>query len=106
MKVSATGIPVARTNSRSAGAALPRTTPLPASATGLTEPRTRSAARSSSRAAGPAGARAPRRRGRLGGDLAGARERLGVDLLDHHVLGQLDVGRARLLALGQLEGLA
>ena len=52
MKVSATGMPVARTNSRSAGAALARITPLPASATGCTAPRTRSAARSSSRAGG------------------------------------------------------
>ena len=52
MNVSATGIPVARTNSRSAGAALARITPLPASATGRTAPRTRSAARSSSRAGG------------------------------------------------------
>ena len=52
MKVSATGIPVARQNSRSAGAAPPRTTPLPASATGLSAPRIRSAAFSSSRAAG------------------------------------------------------
>src|SRR3954449_7547488 len=52
MKVSATGMPVARTNSRSAGAAPARTAPLPASATGFSAPRIRSAARSSSRAAG------------------------------------------------------
>ena len=52
MKVSATGMPVARTNSRSAGAAFARTTPLPASATGRTAPRISSAALSSSRAAG------------------------------------------------------
>ena len=52
MKVSATGMPVARTNSRSAGVAPPRTTPLPASATGLMAPRIRSAALSSSRACG------------------------------------------------------
>ena len=55
MNVSATGMPVARTNSRSAGAAPARTTPLPASATGLIAPRIRSAARSSSRAAGSGG---------------------------------------------------
>ncbi len=61
MKVSATGMPVARTNSRSAGAAPARTTPLPASATGLSAPRIRSAAFSSSRAAGSG--RTWRRRG-------------------------------------------
>ena len=61
MNVSATGMPVERTNSRRAGAALPRITPLPASATGLMAPRTRSAALSSSRAAGSG--RAWRRRG-------------------------------------------
>ena len=44
MKVSATGIPVERTNSRSAAPARPRITPLPASATGLMAPRIRSAA--------------------------------------------------------------
>ena len=54
MNVSATGMPVARTNSRSAGVAPPRTTPLPASATGLSAPRTMSAALSSSRACGSA----------------------------------------------------
>ena len=94
MNVSATGMPVARTNSRSAGAAPPRTTPLPASATGLTAPRIRSAAFSSSRAAGSG--RAWRRRG------SGSR----VDLRRHHVLGQLDVRGARLLGLGDLERLA
>ena len=94
MNVSATGMPVARTNSRSAGAALARTTPLPASATGLIAPRTRSAARSSSRAAGSE--RIWRVRG----------SGCGVDLLLHHVLGQLDVRGARLLALGELERLA
>ena len=52
MNVSATGMPVARTNSRSAGVAPERTTPLPASATGLSAPRTTSAALSSSRACG------------------------------------------------------
>ena len=52
MKVSATAIPVARQNSRSAGAARARTTPLPASTTGEIELRMRSAALSSSRAAG------------------------------------------------------
>jgi hypothetical protein len=34
------------------------------------------------------------------------RQRLGFDLGRHHVLGKLDVGRAGLLRLGQLEGLA
>ena len=52
MNVSATGMPVARTNSRSAAVAPVRMTPLPASATGCTAPRTSSAAFSSSRAAG------------------------------------------------------
>ena len=52
MNVSATGMPVERTNSRIAGAAPARTTPLPASATGFSAPRMMSAARSNSRAAG------------------------------------------------------
>ena len=52
MNVSATATPVARLNSRSAGAAPARTTPLPASATGLIALRMRSAALSSSRAPG------------------------------------------------------
>jgi hypothetical protein len=39
-------------------------------------------------------------------DGAPARQRLGVDLRGHHVLGQLDVRRAGLLALGELERLA
>ena len=52
MNVSATAIPVARQNSRSAGAAPARTTPLPASATGLIALRMTSAALSSSRAEG------------------------------------------------------
>ena len=94
MKVSATGMPVARTNSRSAGVAPPRTTPLPASATGLTAPRIMSAALSSSRAWGSGARCSP------------ARQRRGVDLGLHHVLGQLDVRGAGLLALGDLEGLA
>ena len=94
MKVSATGMPVARTNSRSAGAAFARITPLPASATGWTAPRIRSAARSSSRAGGS------------GQHRALARQRLAVDLGGHHVLGQLDVRGARLLGLGHLERLA
>ncbi len=94
MNVSATGMPVARTNSRSAGAAFARITPLPASATGWTAPRIRSAARSSSRAGGS------------GSTDALARQRLALDLGGHHVLGQLDVRGARLLALGHLERLA
>ncbi len=61
MKVSATGMPVARTNSRSAATAPVRTTPLPARATGCTALRITSAARSSSRAAGSGGT--SRRRG-------------------------------------------
>ena len=52
MNVSATAMPVARLNSRSAAAAPARTTPLPASATGLIALRIRSAALSSSRAPG------------------------------------------------------
>ena len=64
MKVSATGMPVARLNSRSAGAAPPRMTPLPARATGLIAPRTRSAACRSSRAPGSG-----RRTGRRGSGL-------------------------------------
>ena len=52
MNVSATAMPVARQNSRSAGAAPARTAPLPASATGLMALRIRSAALSSSRALG------------------------------------------------------
>ena len=52
MNVSATPIPVARANSRSAGAAPARRTPLPASTTGLAAPHTSSTARTSSRAAG------------------------------------------------------
>ena len=52
MNVSATGIPVARTNSRRAGVALARITPLPARATGFMALRTTSAALSSSRACG------------------------------------------------------
>ena len=94
MNVSATGMPVARTNSRSAGVAPPRITPLPASATGLSAPRIRSAAFSSSRAWGS------------GCDGLAARQRRRVDLRRHHVLGQLDVGRAGLLGLGHLERLA
>jgi hypothetical protein len=43
MNVSATAIPVARENSRSAGAAPARMTPLPHSATGLMALRIRSA---------------------------------------------------------------
>ena len=94
MKVSATGMPVARTNSRSAGAALARITPLPASATGWIAPRT---------GRPPAAARAPAGSGSTG---APARQRLAVDLGGHHVLGQLDVRGAGLLALGELERLA
>src|SRR4051794_18135390 len=52
MNVSATPIPVARANSRSAGAAPTRATPLPASTTGLIAPRITSAAFSSSCALG------------------------------------------------------
>ena len=94
MNVSATGMPVARQNSRSAGAAPPRTTPLPASATGLSAPRIRSAAFSSSRAAGSGCTGLRRGSG------------CGVELGLHHVLGQLDVRGARLLRLGDLERLA
>jgi hypothetical protein len=52
MKVSATAIPVARLNSRSAAPAPARTTPLPARATGLIALRMTSEAFSSSLAAG------------------------------------------------------
>jgi hypothetical protein len=94
MKVSATGMPVARLNARSAGAARARTTPLPASATGRRASRSSAAAACSSAAAGcgsgPAARQRRRRRAGRGQD----------------VLGQLDVGRARLLGLGDLEGLA
>src|SRR3954452_10293174 len=100
MKLSATGIPVARTNSRSAGAAPPRTTPLPARAIGFKAPRITSAAFSSSRAAGAG------RPGRVGshGPLAGAR--LPPHVGRHDIFRELDVGRTRLLRLGHLEGLA
>ena len=94
MKVSATGMPVARTNSRSAGAA----------------PRAHDAVAGEHHrplgAADQLGRPQQLARGRLGADRAPARQRLGVDLRGHHVLGQLDVGRAGLLALGHLEGLA
>ena len=52
MNVSATPMPVARANSRSAGAAPTRATPLPASTTGLIAPRMTSVAFSSSCALG------------------------------------------------------
>ena len=94
MNVSATAMPVARQNSRSAGAARARTTPLPASATGLMALRMRSAALSSSRAAGSGWT--GRRRG-SGAASTSAR---------HDVLGQLEVRGAGLLGLGDLEGLA
>ena len=94
MNVSATAMPVARQNSRSAGAAPARTTPLPASATGLIALRMRSAALSSSRA--PGSGLTGRRRG----------SGRGVDLGGHDVLGQLEVRGAGLLGLGDLERLA
>ena len=94
MNVSATGMPVARTNSRSAGVAPERTTPLPASATGLDG------------AADDVGRLEQLARLGLGPRGAPARQRPGVDLGLHDVLGQLDVGRAGLLALGDLERLA
>ena len=95
MNVSATPIPVARANSRSAGAAPTRMTPLPASTTGLIAPRMSSAALSSSCALG-SGRRSVVRAG--SGSASTMR--------GHDVLGQLDVGRARLLRLGDLERLA
>jgi hypothetical protein len=79
MKVSATAMPVARQNSRSAGARAARTTPLPARAIGLIALRMRSAALSSSRRAGSG--LTGRRRG------SGAASTLG----GHDVLGQLEV---------------
>ena len=88
-------MPVARENSRSAGAAPARMTPLPQSATGLIALRIRSAALSSSRA--------------LGSGLTGRRRGSGsrpVDVHAHDVLGQLEVRRAGLLGLGDLERLA
>src|SRR6476469_1063515 len=91
MKVSATAIPVARQNSRRAGAPRARTTPLPARATGLMALRMRSTALSSSRAAGSGST--GRRRG--SGDLGG-----------HDVLGQLEVSGAGVVRLCHLEGLA
>ena len=95
MNVSATPIPVARANSRSAGAAPTRATPLPASTTGLIAPRITSAALSSSCALG-SGRRSVVR---AGSGSASTRRR-------HHVLGQLDVGRPGLLRLRDLERLA
>ena len=68
---------------------------MPASTIGLMALRMRSAASSSSRGAGSG-----RRRGRRAG------QRLGVDLRGHDVLGQLEVGGAGLLGLGDLERLA
>ena len=95
MNVSATPIPVARANSRSAAAAPTRATPLPASTTGLIAERITATAFSSSCADGS------------GLRMCGARgQRHGVDLRRHHVLGQLDVGRAGLLGLRDLERLA
>ena len=87
-------MPVARTNSRRAGAAFARVTPFPASATGLSAPRTTSAA--SEQLAG----------GGLGLDGLATRERRALHVVRHDVLGQLDVRRAGLLGLRHLEGLA
>ena len=95
MNVSVTPMPVARANSRSAGAAPTRATPLPASTIGLI------AERITDDGLEQLG------RGRLGAADGGLRrQRHGVDLVGHDVLGQLDVGRARLLRLGDLERLA
>ena len=94
MNVSATAMPVARQNSRRAGAPRARTTPLPARATGLIALRMRSAALSSSRAAGSGST------GRRRGSGAASTSR------GHDVLGQLEVGGAGLLGLCHLEGLA
>ena len=97
MNVSATPMPVARANSRSAAAAPARATPLPASTIGFDrradelEP-----PRSSSGAAAPAGC----------GSCARAGSGSASSVLRHDVLGQLDVGRAGLLRLGDLERLA
>ena len=95
MNVSATPIPVARANSRSAAAAPTRATPLPARMIGFDAARITFAASSSSRPLGSGRRHAQRRR-----------QRLGVDHVAHHVLGQLDVRRPRLLRLRDLERLA
>ena len=95
MNVSATPMPVARANSRSAAAAPTRATPLPASTTGLIAERMIETALSRSGADG-SGLRICVRAG--SGTASSGRR--------HHVLGQLDVGRAGLLRLGDLERLA
>ena len=95
MNVSATPMPVARANSRSAAAAPTRATPLPASTTGLIAERMTATALSSSCADGSG----LRMFGRAGSGAASTVRR-------HHVLGQLDVGRAGLLRLRDLERLA
>ena len=94
MNVSATGIPVARQNSRSAGAA-PRAHHAVAGERDRVQ-----------RAADQVGGLQQLARGRLGLHGRPPRQRLRVDLGRHDVLGQLDVRRARLLGLGDLERLA
>ena len=93
MKVSATGMPVARTNSRSAGVGA-------AADHAVARQRHRV-----DRAADQVGRleQLARRGLRADGRCAAA---AAVDLGGHHVLGQLDVRGAGLLALGHLEGLA
>ena len=88
MNVSATPIPVARANSRSAAAAPTRATPLPASTIGCSRrpDQARRLEQLTFARLGPAHAQ-----------LRG--QRLCVDRLGHHVLGQLDVRRPGLLRL-------
>ena len=94
MNVVITFRPVCSQKRRSAGAACWRTTPFPARTTGRSHDWRSSAARWSSAATRLDERRGPARHGRAG------------DLGLHHVVGQLEVGGARLLALGDGEGLA
>src|SRR4029453_18642251 len=105
MKVSATAMPVARQNSRSAGAARARTTPLPARATGLMALRMRSAALSSSRAEG-SGLTGRRRGGVLGlRGLERLADDLGDDLRARHARVPLGYRTEQLDEVDELMGL-
>ena len=94
MNVSATRRPVCSAERRAAPAPRSsRTTPLPASTTGR---------RAADEVGGPQQAHGVG----LASAAGAARQRRGVDLGRHHVLGQLEVRRAGLLGCGDLERLA
>ena len=95
MNVSATGMPVARTNSRSAARRSAADHAVAGQRDRIDARRGRGRPPCSSSRAWGSGVRG-----------LAARQRLGVDLGRHHVLGQLDVRGAGLLGLGDLEGLA